>query len=412
MPGNPCHNRLWLKQKTTQYMGEPGKVRLTFAASLVFVSMTFPAYAADFAALDASCTSYICVEAQTGLIVAEQNADERRAPASMVKLMQMLLVAEGVREGTIDLNMPIPISAEAQRMGGTQVWLKQGDEFPLHLMMRAVAVASANDAALAVAEGVWGSREEYLKQANKRAQELGMLDTEFHSPHGLPPEQGQSPDLSTARDLAKLAQQCVLESQLMEWVGQKDLQFKPNLPVKENTNKLLSMLPECDGLKTGYTRAAGFCLTATASRGGIRLISVVMGCDRLSTRFDASKVLLEDSFAQVRKVKYFEPGQRLDPPIPVHNSPREAVRLSVAEPVWLVMKGQDIPKINVISVLPPALDAPLNHGAVVGEMRLQLDGQTLDAVPLVLAEDLEEGSWRWKLSKSATAPAVLGLMPQ
>lgn len=241
--------------------------------------------------------SALCVEADTGKVLFEMNADVVRPPASMVKMMQFLLVSEGIQRGDWTLNTPIKASRRARGMGGTQVFLEDGEVWELGRLMQAVAVASANDAAMAVAEGLWGSAEAYLRRSNERARELGMGKSEFHSVHGLPPGKGQEPDRTTARDMAVLARKCAEDPRILAWTSQESMVFRPGEKPYFNTNKLLRRMDDCDGLKTGYIRAAGFCVTATAKRCGKRLIAVVMGHTSANGRFTMARKLLDDAFA-------------------------------------------------------------------------------------------------------------------
>ena len=240
--------------------------------------------------------SAICVDSATGSVVSEQNADQVRPPASMIKLVMMLLVAEGIDRGDWALDRPIVATPHAQVMGGTQVYLEAGDVFDLGHLMMAVAVASANDAAMAVAEGLWGSEEKYLDAANARAQSLGMKHSEFHSVHGLPPSKGELPDKTTAREMAMLAQACMAHAHIREWVSTREFRFRPEDTIHYNTNKLLWRMENCDGLKTGYIRAAGYCVTATAERDGRRLIAVVMGHPNGNRRFKLAEDLINSGF--------------------------------------------------------------------------------------------------------------------
>lgn len=244
----------------------------------------------------------ICVEAASGHVLSEQNADVRTPPASMIKLMLMLLVAEGEERGDWTFDKPITATQHAQMMGGTQVWLNAGDVYELGHLMKTVAVGSANDAAMAVAEGLWGTEEAYLKAANERAKALGMSHTEIHSVHGLPPSKGETIDLTTARDMAVLACQCVRHPCIMDWVGRKEYQFKPDQDILYNTNKLLWRMEGCDGMKTGYISAAKFCVTGTASRDGVRLITVVMRHPNKYGRFNLAERMLEEGFVLTREL--------------------------------------------------------------------------------------------------------------
>lgn len=263
---------------------------------VVFAAVLFSGGASP----DSLPVSALCIEAGTGRVLAEENADLRRPPASMVKMMQMLLVSEGLRSGRWTSDTPITATGHARRMGGTQVFLREGEVRTLGELMQAVAVASANDAAMAVAEGLWGSEEVYLAEVNERARNLGMNDSEFHSVHGLPPDRGEEPDRTTARDMALLARRCVRDPQILAWTRQTKVRFRPGEPYYPSTNKLLEGMDDCDGLKTGYIRAAGFCITATAEREGLRLIAVVMGHRNSKGRFRLAEKLLEEGFAAAR----------------------------------------------------------------------------------------------------------------
>jgi D-alanyl-D-alanine carboxypeptidase (penicillin-binding protein 5/6) len=244
----------------------------------------------------------ICIDVDTGRILFQQEADTPRVPASLVKMMQLLLVAEGLEAGRWTPEQVITVSAKAQGMGGTQVLLAAGETWPLEHLMQAVAVASANDAAMAVAEGLWGSEAEYLRVMNVRAAELGMTNTEYHSVHGLPPDRGKEPDVTTAGDMARLALTCVCHPRILGWTCLKELKFRPEGAIHYNTNKMLWRMPDCDGLKTGYIRAAGFCVVATAKRGNIRLIGVVLGSNSKYGRFNFAEEMLDNGFATMQKV--------------------------------------------------------------------------------------------------------------
>lgn len=372
-------------------------------APIVCLLATVLAAAASAEEEDLSCSNYIMVIADSGLVVSELNADEPRAPASMVKMILMLLVVEGVEEAKWTYDTEISITKDVQMIGGTQVYLKEGETWPLEALMRGIAVASANDAAEAVAEGLWGSREDYLKAANARAVELGMLDTEIHSPHGLPPEEGQEADVTTARDLAILARACIAKPKIMEWVGIKELTFRPGDDPKTNTNKLLEQMPECDGLKTGYTRAAGFCLTATAVHDGVRLITVVMGCPKLADRFSTAERLLKEGFAETSHERILAKGDRIEPAVPVRNSKTASVRLETADDVWVTVKKSDLKRLEFVAHYPQALRAPMTAGEEIGTLSVELGGYSLTEVPVRVPEDLEVPNWRWKMTHSVVS---------
>lgn len=337
--------------------------------------------------------STICVDADSGVIISESNADVQRPPASMIKLMLMLLVTEGLEAGKWKLDTPITVSARSQGMGGTQVLLKAGDVFPLDHLMHAVAVASANDAAMAVAEGLWGSEADYLKAANARAAELGMTKTVIHGVHGLPPGKGEEFDQTCARDMSLLGRMCVTKPQIMEWVGSRDFQLTESSAVHASTNKLLARMPDCDGLKTGFIRAAGFCITATAKRGDTRLICVVMGHPSKYGRFNDAEKLLEEGFNNFRKVRLVAKGDPVDSPILAEGCNNLMIKLVAQEELWVKMKLSDMPNIKYSAVLPDKITPPVASGAPLGKLILRLDGQQIGEVPLVLPDDLSMCGW-------------------
>jgi len=343
--------------------------------------------------------STLCIEAKSALTVSEHNATAPRPPASMVKMMHFLLVAEGLRDGTWTLDTPITAS-ENVAVEGTGVALKEGEVFTLGQLILAMAVVSANDAAVAVAEGLWGSQQACLRKMNERAAELGMTQTTFRTVHGLPPEEGGEPDITTARDMAILAQHCVSEPIIRKWVGRKEIQFRPDDPPRPSTNKLLLRMEDCDGLKTGYTRAAGFCLTATAERDNIRLIAVVMGAENVSARFDIAQQLLEESFAQVCRKRLLARGEVLPTAVPVSNCRESEIRLVAGDDLWVVVKNGDANNLKMVSEYPRLIQAPLPAGTALGEVQVQLAGETLGCVPLVLPSSLKEAGLRWKLIRS------------
>lgn len=347
--------------------------------------------------------STLCIEARSGLVISEQNADLTRPAASMVKMLLLLLVAEGIRDGSWMLETPISATAHAQGMGGTQVFLKQGETFTLDQLMAAVCVASANDAAMVVAEGLWGSEDAYRKRMNDRAAELGMANSIFFSVHGLPPDKGDDPDRTTARDMARLAQFCVLHPLILGWVSQKELVFRPGEAAKFNTNKLLWRMNGCDGLKTGYTRSAAFCVTATAQRDGIRLIAVVMGANGNHDRFGLAQQLLEDGFANVCRKRVLAKGEPVGNAVPVVNCETPKVRLTAAEDLYVVVRKEDADKLEIAPQLPAFLQPPVSAGTVLGETQVQIAGKLLGTTPLVAATDLAEAGWRWRLIESVLA---------
>jgi len=257
---------------------------------------------------------------------------------------------------------------------------------------------------MAVAETLWGDEKTYLETANKRALELDMKNTKFNSVHGLPPAPGGEFDVTTARDMARLAQFCVLDPTILGWTSQKELEFRPADPVRKNTNRLLETMENCDGLKTGFTSSAGFCLTATAVRDGIRLISVVMGTTSNGKRFIESQEMLDTAFGQVTRKRVVAKGAPMGEPVPVANCETPTVSLTAADDLWVVVKQDDADKLRVAPKYPALIQAPLTAGAPVGEVNVELAGKLLGTVALTAPVTLKEADQRWKLKNSLAMP--------
>lgn len=371
-------------------------VRLKCISALVVICMFSPA------AFPAAIPEYsaISVEAETGLVLYEKNADTVRPPASMIKLFQMLLVSEGLEEGRWTLEQPITASRKAQHMGGTQVYLEAGDTFSLEHLMHAVSVASANDAAMAVAEGLWESEEAYLAAMNEMAAELGMESSEFNSVHGLPPDRGEDPDKTTARDMALLGRACVKVPQLLEWTSMRELQFRPGEALKYTTNKLMRRRDDMDGLKTGYIRAAGFCVTATLQKNGIRVISVVMGHTDKKERFDLAERLLDEGVALVRRDVFLpEEGSAVEG-IGVGNCEVETTDLFASDGITLLTRRDEFDQIEIVYDHPKSLKAPLKKGDKVGTVSAVLGTTVLAERDLLVTEDLPEAGWGWRIEQT------------
>jgi serine-type D-Ala-D-Ala carboxypeptidase (penicillin-binding protein 5/6) len=376
-------------------MGEIIQMMLSLRFSVLFALFLIPlAFFPAVAQNNDPGLSYICINAESGSVIFEENADLRRPPASMVKMMLLLLVSEGMDAGLVTGDYMLGVSRQAQNMGGTQVYLEEGESWPLDLLMKAIAIASANDAAMCIAEGLWGSKEECLEAMNHRAIELGMRDTVFNSVHGLPPSPGDDPDLTTARDMARLAIECVKHPRILDWVSQKELIFKPDHSTYYNTNKLLWRMEDSDGLKTGYIRAAGFCVTATVQREGLRLVSVVMGAPTVNSRFNLAAELLEDGFAAIHGVPVIGAGTPIGKTFSIPGTEAEQVRLETAEEIRLAIRPGDREKVQLEVRLMEPFHLPIASGEWAGDIIASLDGRKLGRFRAVTPIDLAPPGWR------------------
>jgi D-alanyl-D-alanine carboxypeptidase (penicillin-binding protein 5/6) len=341
--------------------------------------------------------SEILMEATTGAILFEKDIHKQRAPASMVKMMLMLIVAEKLRAGELRLSDSIVATAHASKMGGSQVYLREGEAFTLEEMMKAIAIASANDACVAVAEHISGTVEGFLALMNERAKALGMDDTHFQSVHGLPPTNGHPDDLTSAYDMAVLARQLTTYPELLGWSAIKEDSLRGGKFVLTNTNKLVYQFPGVDGLKTGFHAQAGFNVTATAQRDGLRMIAVVMGAPNGAVRFDEAKRLLAMGFNSYRKVVVVRKDAPVGPEISVSGSTLRKVRAVAQEDMAVVVKkGVEKQLVTAVQV-PKELAAPAHRGQVIGEVRIQLQEQILNQTAAVVPEEIPKVSFIWRL---------------
>jgi D-alanyl-D-alanine carboxypeptidase (penicillin-binding protein 5/6) len=249
----------------------------------------------------------IVVDAANGKVLFEDQADTRGYPASVLKLMDLLIILEKIERKQVSLQDPVVVSARASHTGGSRVWLKEKETFTVDEMLYALMVQSANDAAVALSEKVAGSADAFVELMNHRAKELGMNSTVFHSVHGLPPGRGQEHDVTTARDLSILCRELVSKHpDTLRYTSTRERPFRSNVPdktvVMRTHNHLLGHVDGCDGLKTGYITQAGFSIAVTASRHGQRIITVVLDSTDLKTRDAKAKELVEKGFAAL------EPG--------------------------------------------------------------------------------------------------------
>ena len=243
--------------------------------------------------------SALVIDADTGKVLFTENADAKVYPASVLKLMDLFVILDRIDQGALKLDDMVQVTPEAAKIGGSQVYLDPKEQFPVESLLYALMVQSANDAAVALATHVAGSKEGFVALMNKKAQELGMKSTHFHSVHGLPPSEGQEPDVTTARDFAILCRELAKRPEALKYTGTQTKGFREDKFIMHNHNKLLTQVAGCDGFKTGYFQAAGFSIAATAKKGGVRIIALVMGSKDRKVRDAKASELLAKGFTIV-----------------------------------------------------------------------------------------------------------------
>ncbi|HTW86694.1 MAG TPA: D-alanyl-D-alanine carboxypeptidase family protein [Candidatus Binataceae bacterium] len=340
---------------------------------------------AESTGLTAPYAAECVLEPVTGTVIVDQNMHKTWPLASVTKMMLMLIVAEKLHDGSLKLTDQISTSAKAAKMGGSQVYLKEGESFSLDDMMKAIVVHSANDASVAVAEYIAGSTEAFVVMMNQEAERLKLNDTHYYSVHGLPPAPDQSPDVSSAYDCAMLARELVKYPDVLRWSAIDTAPFRNGTFVLRNTNHLVRTFNGCDGLKTGFYDRAGFNVVATAHRGGLRLIAVVLGSPRKGENFDQAAVLLSEGFAQYEMYQVAHKGEPLNRSIAVRGASVSTIKPVWGEDVALFLKrSDDKSQVKIAYELPASVSAPLAEGQQLGVARVMLDGRQV-AAPALLA---------------------------
>lgn len=274
-------------------------------ALLLFVCLliTQPAWAArtgrakvDTIAKDPYLSALV-MDADTGKVLFSDHPDTMVYPASVLKMMNLLVILDLIDQGKVKLDDMVQVTAEASKTGGSQVYLDPKEQFSVEDLVYALAVQSANDAAVALATHVAGSKEGFVAMMNDKAAALGMKNTKFYSVHGLPPAEGQKVDYTTASDLALLCRALIARPNALKYTGTKERPFREGKFIMRNHNHLLGAVDGCDGFKTGYFEAAGFSIATTAKRGGVRIIAIVMGSKDRKIRDAKARELLSVGFA-------------------------------------------------------------------------------------------------------------------
>ena len=357
---------------------------LMVLSALLCLSM--PAYAVE---LPVKAKAALLMEKETGQVLFAQNEHEKLEPASVTKVMTLLLVMEAMERGELKYEDMVTVSANAASMGGSQVYLSEGEQISVEELLKAVCVSSGNDAAVALAEQVAGVTELFVQQMNNRAMELGMGDTHFVNPTGLPAEG----HVTSAWDIALMSRELVLHHPDIRrfttiWTdsirnGTFDL---------ANTNKLIRWYDGATGLKTGYTVSAGYCISATAERDGMELIAVVMKGESSDKRNTDAKALLNYGFSAYTLVSA-APEEPL-PVLPVTMGERETVSLTLpAEGTTAVVEKTKASSLERRLTLPDTLTSPVTAGQPVGTLTLCSGGEELLTVPVLAAEDVPSRTW-------------------
>lgn len=368
---------------------------------LVFVillgMLPFSVGAAD---IKVAAKSALLMDTATGTVLYESNAHEPLAPASVTKVMTMLLIMEAIDTGRISWDDTVTASAEAAAKGGSQIYLKEGETMSVSDMVKSVAVSSANDCACALAEHIAGSEGAFVDMMNLRAKELGMKDTHFVNCTGLDDDADAKDHLTSAYDIALMSRQLLahhpeIKKYTTIWMDT----VRGGTFGLSNTNKLVRFYSGATGLKTGFTSAAGYCLSASAQREGMELVAVVMGSETSKDRFAACKSLLDYGFANYATVM---PEIPEDLQVPVTLGKREKVAAVPFENTPILVDKAQRSTVKTEYTLEETVKAPVSKGQRLGEMTVKVGQQVIAQIPLVAEETVEKLTWSnlvWELLK-------------
>ena len=378
---------------------------------LILLSLFIPSVAAEEVSSDLApnSKSAILLDASTKTILFKKNEQEKLAPASMTKVMSMLLIMEAIDNGNLSLDDDVTISENAASMGGSQVYLQAGETYKVKELLKGIAVASGNDAVVAMAEKISGTVSDFVARMNERAKELGAVNTHFVNPHGLDAED----HYTTAYDMALMAFELLKHPTILEYTSIYEDYLQKNDGSSiwlVNTNKLVRFYDGVDGLKTGFTATAGYCLTATAKKNNLRLISVVMGAETSDKRSSDTTSLLNYGFNTYKTHVVLTTKDSLGVKR-VENGVVEQADIVLTQDYVKLLKQTDAKPNYSFNVSVDSLVAPLKKGDIVGKVSVvDENGSVIDTLDVTLKEDIPKVNW-WqaflKNLKHLTAGQIL-----
>ncbi|CAF1863956.1 D-alanyl-D-alanine carboxypeptidase DacF [Bacillus subtilis] len=336
--------------------------------------------------------SAVLIERDTGKVLYNKNSNERLAPASMTKIMTMLLIMEALDKGKIKMSDKVRTSEHAASMGGSQIFLEPGEEMTVKEMLKGIAIASGNDASVAMAEFISGSEEEFVKKMNKKAKELGLKNTSFKNPTGLT-EEGH---YSSAYDMAIMAKELLKYESITKFTGTYEDYLRENTDKKfwlVNTNRLIKFYPGVDGVKTGYTGEAKYCLTASAKKGNMRAIAVVFGASTPKERNAQVTKMLDFAFSQYETHPLYKRNETVAK-VKVKKGKQKFIELTTSEPISiLTKKGEDMNDMKKEIKMKDNISAPIQKGQELGTLVLKKDGEVLAESPVAAKEDMKKAGF-------------------
>lgn len=363
------------------------KILLIFIAFIFFISNVHAENITKYS------QSAVLMEKSTGKILYELDSTKENPPASMTKIMSMILIMDQIKMGKLAFNDKVVISENASSMGGSQVYLNTNETYKVEELLKSVAIASANDAVVALAEKTYGSVEKFVEKMNQKCKEIGCKNTNFVNPHGLDAEG----HYSSSYDMALMARYLITNHEdILKFTSiYEDYLHRPDGSQTwlVNTNKLVRFYDNVDGLKTGFTEGAGYCLTATAKRGEMRLISVVMGVDTIDNRTSDTVKLLNYGFNTYKLETIYKKGKVIDK-VKVEKGKKDFVEIVLMNDATELLSNEENKKNYMINIELKKLVAPIKKGKVVGEAEIiDNEGNIIDIEQITVKEDVEKANY-------------------
>ena len=353
---------------------------------LLSVGLTCPfAFAENESPVAVKAKAYVLMDASTGEVLLKSNEHQKLFPASVTKIMPILLVMEAIDSGKLDLNETVTASPEAAAKGGSQIWLKDGETMTVHELLKATVIGSANDACTALGERIAGSEEGIVKMMNDRAKQLGMNDTHFVNCTGLDDDTDEH--LTSAYDIALMSKELLSHERIREYTTIWMDSLRNGATQLVNTNKLVRFYKGTTGLKTGTTAKAGHCVSASAERDGLHLIAVVMGSDNSTDRFEGAKALLNYGFANYKTMTP-EYDKTLITPVRIIKGYTGSLIPEVGTILPITVKAGEESKIEAEVEIATDVEAPVEKGQRIGSITFKLNGTTLAEYPLTAKEEV------------------------
>lgn len=374
--------------------------RIISTILLLIIWFTIPSIAFAEDELNIQAKSALLMDYHTEEVIYEKNPHEKLPPASVSKIMTLLLGMEALETGKINLTDQVRISSHAAGMGGSQLWLEEGETQTVEDLFKSIAIRSANDASVALAEHIAGSEEIFVKMMNEKAKSLGMKNTNFMNASGLPDEN----HYVSAYDVALMSVELLKHKQIHNWltvymdeilVGKK----KDKVQSLVNTNRLIKEYEGTTGIKTGSTKEAGFCLAASAKRGNLQLIAVIMGSETSKIRFDEAMRLLDYGFANYDSITIGKKGDVLGK-VEVHKGDIPYTEAVLEKDSYILLPKGEKGNISKEILLPEFLESPINEGQEIGQMIVKLDGGEVDRIKLVSKTKVDKAGFKEMFKKT------------